>query len=324
MGRGRFDPLPKRAIIGTLLVLVGLLAGCSTLQWGYRQAPTLAYWWLDRQFGFDAAQEPLVRESLADFQRWHQQTQLSAYVALLTRARAQLLETPAPSADQMCRLADEARLVLAPALDHALPAAARVLGGLGPQQRQRWLARQTERTQELREEWWPAGDSRTAAARAAQREAALAATARRQVERLEGFYGPLSAAQRRLVAEWAAGRPDDAEDRLAERVQRLQTLRAILEAAPSADARATEQALAQWLRRMDGRLPPSDAGQAQRVAARRQAQCALAAQVHASADAEQREHLAAKLEAWQNDLLALSAQPATPAVQRSARAGQVP
>ena len=44
-----------------VLALTMLLGACSSVGLAYRQADTLAWWWLDRRLDFDDAQAPRVR-----------------------------------------------------------------------------------------------------------------------------------------------------------------------------------------------------------------------------------------------------------------------
>ena len=59
------------------------LSGCSTVGMAYRQADTLAWWWLDRRVDFDATQAPRVRQALGQWLDWHRRRPLAEDVALL-------------------------------------------------------------------------------------------------------------------------------------------------------------------------------------------------------------------------------------------------
>jgi len=74
-----------RIIRVPLLVLLFLLGGCSAMQTGYNNAPSLLYWWLDGYVDFNAGQADPVRDSLVSLQAWHRREELPAYATLLQR-----------------------------------------------------------------------------------------------------------------------------------------------------------------------------------------------------------------------------------------------
>ena len=60
-----------------VLALTMLLGACSSVGLAYRQADTLAWWWLDRRLDFDDAQAPRVRQALTQWLDWHRRHPLA-------------------------------------------------------------------------------------------------------------------------------------------------------------------------------------------------------------------------------------------------------
>jgi hypothetical protein len=284
----------RRAIIGGSLLALAVLAGCSALKLGYGQGPVLAHWWLDGYLDFDAGQSRRVKDELRRWFDWHQQTQLNAYALHLAKARAEAAQ--AVSGEQLCRWSDATRDLVVPAIERVLPAAAEIALGLTPAQLQQIDKRHVQRTRELREQMLQSDPEE-------RRQAMI----ERTIKRFEGFYGPLGAAQRRLVEEGLAASPFDAQTWLAQREQRhremLDQLAAIVRERPP--AAVVEERLRQMLRRFDGRAPIAAAHEAAALAAHN---CAFTARIHNSATAQQRRHLADKLRGWESDLRALAEQ----------------
>ena len=288
------------AIIGVAFAAAALLGGCSAVQFGYSQAPTALWWWLDRHAGFDDAQEPQVRARIDAWLRWHRATQLPDYAALLARAGREMAADATPA--QVCGWVDLAAARFALALDEALPAFAATAVTLTPRQVDRIERRFAKIDDEFREE---------------QVEGSAAALAARRVERAidraEKLYGRLDAGQRAQVARGVAASPWDASLSLAERRWRHREVVALLrrvgaERLDAAQAGAEAAALARRLQQ-----PPDEAQRAQRQRLR-EFSCAEGARLHNMASAAQRRTAAARLAGWEADLRALAAGAAAPAV----------
>jgi Family of unknown function (DUF6279) len=282
----------KRHIIGIGLLAVGLLAGCSAVKLGYGQGPTLAHWWLDGQVDFDSTQSKNVKEELQRWFAWHRQSQLSIYATQLEQLRAES-EQPM-TAERICRLSEEARDLMVPALERSLPAAAELVLSLTPAQLDRIEARYQERTDKMRSEQFPADPP-------SRHEAAV----ERAVKRYEGFYGRLTPEQRQLIDTGLRASPANAELVMERRHKRhlelMRELRAIAQERPP--TALVQQRLSRLLGRFDGRTPTEPAAQARALA---QFNCELTARVHNSTHPAQRQALADKLKGWETDLRALA------------------
>ena len=203
-------------IIGLLLAL--LLSGCSALRLGYSQAPELAYWWLDSYFDFTEAQTTRVRADLAALQAWHRSNELPIYLSLLDKV--QRLTPGNVTPEQLCELYNEFMPRITATADQAEPTLSAVTLLLKPEQLAQ-LARQLDKRSENWRENWLDGTPGERRAR----------HAKRLVDRAEGLYGRLGAAQRATVREAVAASQYDAEMSYRESQRRhtdtLQTLRLI-------------------------------------------------------------------------------------------------
>lgn len=203
-------------IIGLLLAL--LLSGCSALRLGYNQAPELAYWWLDSYFDFSEAQTTRVRADLAALQAWHRSNELPIYLGLLDKV--QRLTPGNVTPEQLCELYNEFLPRITATADQAEPTLSAVTLLLKPEQLAQ-LARQLDKRSETWREDWLDGTPGERRAR----------HAKRLVDRAEGLYGRLGAAQRATVREAVATSQYDAEMSYRESQRRhtdtLQTLRLI-------------------------------------------------------------------------------------------------
>lgn len=59
-------------------------------RFGYSNGDTIAYWWLDGYVGFNNTQRPWVQKRIEDFFKWHRHNELKEYVKLLQVAKSRL------------------------------------------------------------------------------------------------------------------------------------------------------------------------------------------------------------------------------------------
>ena len=270
-----------------VLLMPGLLAGCSAVRLAYNQAPELAYWWLDGYVDFSDAQSPLARGALHDWFRWHRRDELPQYALLLAQAREQVLAPATP--EQACRWFGQINERLDAAFDRALPPLADVMRRMTPAQIAH-LERKYASTSETLENDFvkPKPQER--------QKAQLG----RLVDRAEMIYGRLDTVQRARMAEMLVESPFDAPRWIAERRARqqdvLRTLsRLSAEQASLAEAERELRRLAEQSRRS-----PDDAYRSyqQRLIA---FNCSFAARVHNLTTAEQRASAASKFKGWADD-----------------------
>ena len=279
-------------IIGLLLAL--LLSGCSAIRLGYNQAPELAYWWLDSYFDFSEAQTTRVRADLVALQAWHRSNELPIYLGLLDKV--QRLTTGNVTPEQLCELYNEFLPRLNVTADQAEPTLSAVTLLLKPEQLAQ-LARQLDKRSETwREEWL---DGTPGERRARQ--------VKRLVDRAEGLYGRLDAAQRATVREAVAASQYDAEMSYRESRRRhtdtLQTLRLIQSGGLGAERNRLE---ARGL--LDRAMNSPDPIYRNQQNKLLQENCRTYAALHNSTTANQRSRALETLKGYETDLRALMAQ----------------
>lgn len=283
--------LPR--IIGVpLLVLLLLLGGCSAMQTGYNNAPSLLYWWLDGYVDFNPAQADPVRDSLVSLQAWHRREELPAYADLLQRLQQESAQNVTPQ--QVCKPLDQARGHLQRLGAQGAMAFAAVVPTLQPEQL-RHLARQLEKhDQKWREEWLDG----TAEERLQRRF-------KRTVDRYEDLYGRLNESQRRYLRQRLTEVGFDARIVWAERLRRQQDLLRVLQEHRNGDRPAhVEAELLAWVQRSFEPPDPATRAYLQRLF---EQGCQTLAELHSSSSPEQRRRVAGKLQGYENDLRALIA-----------------
>ena len=277
-------------IIGALLL--ALLAGCSAVQTGYNHAPSLVYWWLDGYIDFNADQAEPVRASLETLQAWHRREELPAYASLLQRMRQDSAQVITP--EQVCGHLTQVRQHLqrlgAQAAD-GLTAFAPTVQTAQLQHLERQFDKHNRR---WREEWLDG----TA-------EELLQRRLKRTLERYEDFYGRLDPAQRNLLRERLASSGFDPRLAWAERLRRQQDLLRVLQEHRQGERPAHVKAgmLALVQRSLEPPEPAMRAGYEQML----REGCRSLAELHNGSSPEQKQRMASRLQAYENDVRALIA-----------------
>ena len=280
--------LPR--IISALLLV--LLAGCSAVQTGYNNAPTLLYWWLDGYIDFEDAQARPVRESLDALHAWHRRQELPAYAEWLGRLQQLAGATVTP--EQVCSHLAQVRVHLQHLGEQSADGLARLAPSVQPEQL-RHLARQFEKhNQKWREEWLDGSPAEL-----------LERRLERTVERYEDFYGSLSEAQKTLLRQRLTASSFDARLAWAERLRRQQDMLQVLQEHRNGErpAHVKAEMLALVQRSL---TPPEPAARAQ-FERMLQEGCQSIAALHNSASEAQRRRLGEKLRGYEADLQALIA-----------------
>ena len=279
-------PLLRAAIIAALLVLLGVLGGCSALKLGYSQADTLVFRYFDGYADLDDAQSLHAKQAIAAWFDWHRRTQVGDYADLLLRIDAEVLADTTP--ERVCTWWDEVRERMDRGVDRAVPAFAEIAQTLRPAQLEQIERRQAKSNVEYREQFLQADPQRRA------RE-----SAKRFADRAEWLYGDVTRAQREVIARDIAGSGFDPALAFEERrrrqedgVRTMRRLAGLSQPAAEAEVRGWLQRLAQspqeaWRRQSDRQLASS---------------CRLFAQLHNGTSAEQRQAASKRLRGWAADL----------------------
>lgn len=80
----------SRVRLGLLIMLLALLAACSSVRLTYNHGETLLYWWLNAYVDLESDQKDWVRQDIDNLFRWHRKTQLRDYAQLLANGQRQL------------------------------------------------------------------------------------------------------------------------------------------------------------------------------------------------------------------------------------------
>jgi Family of unknown function (DUF6279) len=282
-----------RAIIGAALVGFAL-TGCSVLRIGYGQAPTLAGWWIDSYADLDSAQSTRLREGIDQWFDWHRRTEMPLYAQLLARAQREVMEpTLTPAA--LCAWRDEAQRRADAATEQAVPALAALVATLTPAQVRHIERQLAKKGEEMRADF--AHPDRAERAQA---------SFKRTLERYENLYGRLDEAQRAKLGQMLAASTFDPERWLAERERRNRDLVATLNSvvnASNVDAgvrRRQAESAVRLLAERAQRSPRADYRAYQERLSLDN--CALAAVMHNSMSAAQRQQARAKLKGWEDDV----------------------
>ena len=282
-----------KPVLRWLLVgLVLLVQGCSSLQFGYNQAPTLGYWWLDSQLSLDSGQSERTRETLQQLQRWHRSKELLVYADLLQKLQG--MSSRDVEAQQVCDIwtqVDEG-------MDRAMAQAIRLAAPLALQLQPRQLRHLVQHWDEKNEDWekeWLRGKPQERIERRLDKA----------VSRYSDVYGSLSDAQTQLLRTQLQKSLWTPEWGRQERLRRQQSLLAALQRLQLAGTSAAQAEAAlqtvwqQWLQ------PPNAPDQQRHQRWVTQA-CSDLAALHNSTSAEQRQRAARKLRGYETDLRELA------------------
>ena len=272
-----------------------LLQGCSAIQLGYNQLPTLGHWWLDSQLSLSSAQSDEVRSGLQQLQRWHRHNELGGYADLL--GRLQDLGAGDVQAEQVCGVWTQVQAGLDRLMDQAVVQAVPVAQQLQPRQLRHLLRHWEDKNEDWEREWLSGSPQER-----------LQRRLDRTVSRYSDFYGKLSASQVQLLQTQQQQSVWTPEWGRRERLRRQQMLLQALQQLQN-DGLSGEQAQAVlrsvWQRWLDP-VSPQD----RQVYHRLQEQsCRHLADLHNSTSAEQRQRAQRRLRAYERNLRELAAAP---------------
>jgi hypothetical protein len=285
--------LSRLWIIGVLVVAAGLFSACSALRFAYNQAPEFVFWWADAYADFDDQQAPKVRDAIGQWFAWHRRSQLPDYARLLAKAQHEL--TAPTTTDKVCGWTAEIRQRAELAFAQALPHAAEVLPMLSFEQIQQIEHRQAKSNDDFKREYLQADPGE-------RRKASL----KRAVDRAETLYGRLDDNQRERLAQAVAASPFDPElwnaERRLRQAEALTLIRRIAADPPGKEATTAV------LRAYGERLSQSPREPFRRYSERlEQYSCGVAAALHNSTSAAQRQHAVGVFKNWEADVRALMA-----------------
>ncbi|WP_308923230.1 DUF6279 family lipoprotein [Janthinobacterium sp. J1-1] len=200
-------PLHQRFTCALLVLMLVVVAGCSSLRLAYNNGDTVLYWWLNAYVDLDRDQKGWVREDIDKLFDWHRKTQLKDYVEILRKGQKQVQGNPT----QADLLADysEIKSRTQSLLLKAAPDLADLARSLKPEQiaqmekkfksnnddyRKKFLTGDQEKRQQLRY--------------------------KKSMEQFELWFGSFSGEQETLIRKASDARPLDNEIWLDERMRR--------------------------------------------------------------------------------------------------------
>ena len=177
-------------------LLVGLLAGCSSIQLAYRQLDWALVWWVEDYIPLNGVQEARLETQINSLLDWHCRYELPRYVVWLEQVEALAMHPPVDAADIENQ---QARLV--GAIDRLTrqihPAATQLLASLDDEQVEALDRAMAKGQEERRDEFL--GDSPEDQVR--KREERIR-------ERAERWLGPLTPTQVETLQAWNQARGD--------------------------------------------------------------------------------------------------------------------
>lgn len=200
------------------------LAGCSRVELAYDNAD----WWLARQVAgyldLERDQRGMLRDDLAAYRQFHQQTRMPTILAFLESVDA-LLEMPAPSKADVAQRFDAAEALIRAGAADALPLAVKTLQRLNSAQIETLEQALAEGRQTYVEEIAPAQSERLE-------------------DRLSDWFGEVRPAQAKLINRCADETPDVRKPWLAWRAGVDERLVAVLRS--DEGNTAIEEVLYEW------------------------------------------------------------------------------
>ncbi|MQA22593.1 DUF6279 family lipoprotein [Rugamonas rivuli] len=194
-----------------LIVLMAVLAGCSSLRLAYNHGDTLLYWWLDAYVDLNSDQKVWVKKDIDELFHWHRKTQLHDYTQILQTGQRQLAGNPTVA--DLANNYDEIKRRTQLLLFKALPELADLARSLQPEQIAALEKKFTANNVEFRKKNMK-GD----------KEAQQKFRYKKSMEQFELWFGPFNAEQEAQIRRASDARPLDNDIWLDERMRRQKNI----------------------------------------------------------------------------------------------------
>ena len=264
-----------------------ILAGCSSVQLAYNNAPFLVQYQLSRYLDLSDEQQQALRAQMFKLKQWHQAEALPFYAATLRDWAESLVQEKRWTAQEIIQKLDmlqDAALTFAKAGASELGP---ILVTLTPRQRTRLAQRFETSNREYEQEYLQDPEQ----GRANRRE--------RFVKNYERWLGSVTTRQSAMIDQWLLDHPNDSKNWAEERKARQANLLKLIDQADQfASAQAAAVALNQYFESLATyQIPTLQLAQA----IRRQALASLSAEMLNSMTEEQRQHLRDELLSYAAD-----------------------
>ena len=224
-----------------LLLIAGLLSGCSAVRFAYNNADTALRWMADGYLDFEPPQADDFSARLGNFHSWHRRRELPRYSALLVSASNKLAD--GLTQEELDWALDNVNIRLRAMAEQAAPEMAVVFGKLDPEQIEHMEKKFVETNADFFKEHVKGGETE-------QRKRRM----KRNLELFQDVYGNLSDAQERQLRELSDKLPLLYELRAHDRVRRQKEIAALIRENRSSAEFAPK--LAHWLANWEeGRAP---------------------------------------------------------------------
>jgi hypothetical protein len=256
-----------------VLLALTFLSGCSVTRLAYNNADVFLRWQANHYFDLEGEQSDELDRGLAAFLAWHRAKALPQYARLADEAAARVLQ--GIRQEDLDWSYDAVRAQVHEALGAAAGETAGLLDRLTPEQIAHFERRLAQGNREFAKEYMQG-----------TMEEQHKRRVKRNVERLEEWFGPLSEAQVARVQRYSERAPFSAELRDRNRKRRQAEFVAMLR------AREARQRLVKWVQDWEGGREPAyeEAARATRAEYMK-----LLLDLDRTLAAEQREHLAKRL-----------------------------
>jgi len=269
-----------------VFIALSFLQGCSVTRLAYDNADVFLRWQADSYFDFEGEQAEELDRKLAAFLAWHRATALPQYARLGEEAATRVLR--GIKREDLEWSYDAVRAQIREALGAGANEAAGLLDRLNPEQIIHFEQRLVEENRKFAKEQVQG----TVEERHKRR-------VKRNLERLEAWFGPLSEAQAERVRRYSARAPLSGELRERDRKRRQAEFIAMLR------AREAKRRLAQWAQDWEAGREPA---YAEASRATRAEYFDLLLDLDRTLGAEQREHVAKRLKRFAGLFESLSRQ----------------
>lgn len=205
------EALPKSRRWGLRLLCLAFIAlsACSAMQLGYNNADSLLHWRGAQYFGFEDEQKAEFERRVQRFLAWHRKTELPLYATFADDVASRL--SRGVSQGDLVWGYDAFQSYLRQSLRAGTGEVAGLLDGLAPEQIERFQRRLEKENREFAKEYG------LGEAPEERREIRV----KRNIKRLEDWFGSLSDSQIERIALYSRRAPLDDELRLRDR-KRLQ------------------------------------------------------------------------------------------------------
>lgn len=184
--------LTARTLLALLVVI--LIAGCSSTKLAYRYADWGIVWWVEDYVTLTGDQKQQLNRDIETLRQWHCSAELPRYRAWLDELEADVSDGP-PSETTVTYHQNRLFDFFPSLLEQATPVAVNLLSSLSDEQVRELAANMQESQQDMEQEFLADSPQATAAARA-----------KRTAERVERWLGDLNEEQHNIVRDWSASR----------------------------------------------------------------------------------------------------------------------